>query len=196
MGIFDWLFKSKSPAQKNAETLEKLRKKSIIKERRSSMHEILVGMPGIENQDIHPKGSGQFGLELTNPIPVYGIDNIPAYMDKLRNKKITPSILKEGEKITTYHPIQYIRTSDTDNSKIGSSMPTDGQLVASAISTPLGNIDVYNIYSLNGKKLAKIYINCYSLKTSNKVPDGFYNRDEIPAKQDSKATMEFMKKYK
>ena len=27
MGIFDWLFKSKSPAQKNAETLEKLRKK-------------------------------------------------------------------------------------------------------------------------------------------------------------------------
>ena len=54
--------------------------------------------------------------------------------------------IKEGEKITTYHPIQYIRTSDTDNSKIGSSMPTDGQLVASASPTPLGNIDVYNIY--------------------------------------------------
>ena len=195
MGIFDWLLKSKSPAQKNTETLEKLRKKSIIKERRSSMHEILVGM-GVESQDIHPKGSGQFGLELTNPIPVYGIDNIPAYMDKLRNKKITPSILKEGEKTTTYHPIQYIRTTDNDNSKIGSSMPTDGQLVAYATSTPLGNIDVYNIYSLNGKKLAKIYINCYSLKTSNKVPDGFYHRDEIPATHDSKATMEFMKKYK
>jgi hypothetical protein len=225
MGIFDWLFKPKTsdeewekvtaeeraededdisdeewdkmaPEQQKAEILEKLRKNSIIKERRSSMHEMLVNTPGIENQDIHPKGSGKFGLELTNPIPVYGIDNIPAYMDKLRNKKITPSILKEGENITTYHPIQYIRTSDSDNSKIGSGMPSDGRLVAFAKATPLGNIDVYNLYSLNGEKLAKIYVNSYSLKTSDKVPDGFFNRDEIPATQDSKATMEFMKNYK
>ena len=34
--------------------------------------------------DENPKGVGEFGLEKTNPIPVYGIDNLPAYMDKLR----------------------------------------------------------------------------------------------------------------
>jgi hypothetical protein len=66
-------------------------------------------------------------------------------------------------------------------------MPTKS-LDASATSSPniKGHIDVYNIYKSIGDKgkLAKIYINVYSLKTSNKVPQGFFHRDEIDVLRD------------
>ncbi len=42
--------------------------------------------------------------------------------------------------------------------------------------------------------ITKIYVNYYSLKTSNKVPDGFLHRDEIPAVRDTKVLMELLKK--
>ena len=49
------------------------------------MHSLITMAPH-DNSLNHenPEGVGEFGLEKTNPIPVYGIDNIPAYMDKLR----------------------------------------------------------------------------------------------------------------
>ena len=59
-----------------------------------------------------------------------------------------------------------------------------------------GHIDVYNLYSIGGEKLAKIYVNCYSLKTSDKVPDGFIHRDKVPAEKDSKVTIEALKNLK
>ena len=55
-----------------------------------------------------------------------------------------------------------------------------------------GTVDVYNIYSISNRLLAKVYINSYSLKTSNKVPTGFYHRDEIPSTQDSKVLLKIM----
>ena len=48
----------------------------------------------------------------------------------------------------------------------------------------------------NKEKIAKIYINVYSLKTSNKVPKGFHHRDEIDILRDSKIILESAKKLK
>ncbi len=190
MGLFDWLFKTKNPAQKNAEYLEKIRKKTIILEKKSLMHDMIIMSPhDSSKQDINPSGSGQFGLEPSNPIPIYGIDNIPAYMDKLRYKYTS----KSGSGTTTYNHITFMRTTDSDNSKIGSKKPESEGVAASTSSSNIkGHIDVYNLYSIGNEKLAKIYVNTYSLKTSNKVPEGFFHRDTIPAIKDSKAMMEAM----
>ena len=142
-------------------------------------------------QDSHPLGVGKFGLESSNPIPIYGIDNIPAYMDKLRYKYTS----KSGSGTSTYNHITFMRTFDSDNSKIGSKKPdSEGGGSATSSKNIEGNIDVYNLYSLNNEKLAKIYVNCYSLKTSDKVPEGFFHRDKVPAIKDSKAMMEAMKR--
>ena len=138
--------------------------------------------------DQNPNGEGEFGIVKTNPVPVYGIDNIPAYMDKLRYEYIS----KKG--ITTYNQVDFVRTTDSDQSSIGSKKPAIDP-VASSTSSPNinGPIDVYNLYSIGGEKLAKIYVNCYSLKTSNKVIDGLIHRDKVPAEKDSKVLMEAMK---
>jgi hypothetical protein len=190
MGFFD-IFKSADV--RKAERFEKIRKKIIIKEQKSVMHEMILLSPHDNSlKDINPNGEGQFGLEKTNPIPVYGVDNVPAYMDKIRYKYISE---KSGNVV--YNPVEYIRTTDSDDSKNGSTKPT-GTLIASGTSSEniKGVIDVYNLYSIGNQKLGKIYINSYSLKTSNKVPEGFFHRDEIPAMQDACVLMELVKEMK
>jgi hypothetical protein len=190
MGLFDFL-KSKSPEEKKAEKFNKIRQLSIIHEKRSIMQEMIISS---EHDDSflneNPNGIGEFGLDKTNPIPVNGIDNIPAYIDKLRYEYTSIS----GSGTKTYNPVTFQRTIDSDETPIGSSMPLN-EPIAGSLSVPniKGHIDVYNLYSIGGKKLAKIYINCYSLKTSNKVPNGFVHRDSTPAIQDGKVLMEFVK---
>jgi hypothetical protein len=190
MGIFD-IFKRKSPAERNIAFLRQLRKKTIIHESKSKMHDMIV-MVGHDSSclDENPSGEGEFGMVKSNPISVYGIDNIPAYMDKLRYKYTSTS----GSGTVTFNHIDFQRTSDSDNSDVGTKKPSTDP-IASATSSPniKGNIDVYNLYSIAGEKLSKIYVNCYALKTSNKVPDGFFHRDEIPAEKDSKVLMESIK---
>lgn len=193
MGLFDF-FKSKTPEEKKLEKFLKIREKSKIKEKKSLMHSMIVMAPHDNSlKDENPNGTGEFGLVKTNPIPVYGIDNIPSYMDKLRYEYTS----KSGSGTKTYNPIIYVRSSDSDSSTIGSKKPeTDPP--ASATSSPniSGNIDVYNIYSIGEKKLAKIYINSYSLKVSDKVPKGFFHRDDTPPMQDTKVLTEFLKNTK
>ena len=170
MGIFD-LFKRKTQAEKNIIFLQKLRKQTIINEAKSLMHSMIISAEHDSScLDENPNGEGEFGLVKTNPIPVYGIDNIPAYMDKLRYEYTS----KSESRTTTYNHVDFVRTTDADQSSIGSKKP-DTNPVASSTSSPNinGHIDVYNIYSIAGEKLAKIYVNCYSLKTSNKIINGF-----------------------
>ena len=192
MGIFDF-FKSKSQEQKRKEQFEQIRSKTTIHEHKSIMHEMIILSPHDNScKDTHPNGIGKFGLEKTNPIPVYGIDNVAAYMDKLRYKYTSE---KSGN--TTYNPIIFKRTSDSDESPIGSKK-TDEELPSSGTeaSNIEGTIDVYNIYSIGNQKLAKIYINSYSLKTSNKIPEGFYHRDDVPVLQDARILIELVNKSK
>jgi hypothetical protein len=190
MGLFDFL-KSKSPEEKKAEKFNKIRMLSIIEEKRSIMQEMIISSEHDETLlDENPNGIGEFGLDKTNPIPINGIDNIPAYMDKLRYEYTSMS----GSGTKTYNPVTFQRTIDSDETPIGSSKQLN-EPIAASVSVPniKGHIDVYNLYSFGGNKLAKIYINCYSLKTSNKVPNGFVHRDTTPAIQDGKVLMEFVK---
>ena len=190
MGLFDF-FKSKTPEEKKLEKFLKIRENSKIKEKKSLMQPIIAMAPHDDSlKDENPKGTGEFGLEKTNPVPVYGIDNVPAYMDKLRYEYTS----KSGSGTKTYNPVIYVRTSDSDTSAIGSNKP-ETDPVASATTSPniSGNIDVYNLYSMGGEKLAKIYVNSYSLRVSDKVPKGFFHRDDTPPMQDAKVLTEFLK---
>ena len=190
MGLFDF-FKSKTPEEKKLEKFLKIRENSKIKEKKSLMQPIIAMAPHDDSlKDENPKGTGEFGFEKTNPIPVYGIDNVPAYMDKLRYEYTS----KSGSGTKTYNPVIYVRTSDSDTSAIGSNKP-ETDPVASGTTSPniSGNIDVYNLYSMGGKKLAKIYVNSYSLRVSDKVPKGFFHRGDTPPMQDAKVLTEFLK---
>tara|TARA_B110000046_G_C12990312_1_gene397557 strand:+ start:287 stop:841 length:555 start_codon:yes stop_codon:yes gene_type:complete len=181
MGIFDF-FKRKTQEEKNVIVLEKLRKQTIAHEPKSLMHDMIISDEHDNSYlDENPTGKGKFGFESSNPIPIYGMDNIPAYFDKLRYAYTSES----GK--TIYNHVDFERTTDIDESSIGSKKPTTA-LVASSTSAPniKGYIDVYNLYSIGGEKLAKIYLNCYSLKTSNKIPDGFFHRDKVPSPVNAK----------
>lgn len=191
MGLFN-LFRRKSQAEKNITFLQNLRKKTVVNETKSLMHSMIISSEHDDSYlDVNPNGKGAFGLVKTNPIPVYGIDNIPAYMDKLRYEYTS----KSGT--TTYNHVDYLRTTDFDQSNIGSKKPNTKPEASSTSATNIsGLIDVYNIYSIGGEKLSKIYVNCYSLKTSNKIIEGFVHRDNVPAEKDTKVLMEAMKHLK
>ena len=192
MGIFDFL-KSKTPEEKASEQKLKIRNKIKINETKSLMESLILSAPHDDSmQDENPNGIGEFGLKKTNPIPVNGTDNIDAYMDKIRYEYTSK---KTGT--NTFNQISHVRTSDSDNTKIGSEMPK-GDLVQSSTNCDniKGTIDVYNLYSVGGKKLAKIYVNSYSLKTSNKIPKGFIHRDKTDPAKDSAVLMYILKNMK
>ena len=76
MGLFDF-FKSKTPEEKKLEKFLEIRENSKIKEKKSLMHPIIAMAPHDDSlKDENPKGTGEFGLEKTNPVPVYGIENL------------------------------------------------------------------------------------------------------------------------
>ena len=116
---------------------------------------------------------GDFGYVKTNPIPINGLAEMYQYLPKLRylDKSETDGKL-------VYHPVKFIRTQESDNSKIGSKI-FEG--VASATSSPnIGdNIDVFNLYDINNLKIAKIYLHGYQNFTSKKAPKGLYLSDNI-----------------
>ncbi len=190
MGLFDFL-KPKSAEEKQREQFERVRSEISVKEQPSQMNAfILMSDHDDSGLDENPKGYGSFGFDKTNPIPINGLDNLDAYMDKIRYKYVSQ---KNGN--TTYNPIVYLRTSENDNQQVGDPKP-EGDLMASGIDVDniSGTVDVYNLYSIGNKLLGKIYINSYSLKTSNKIPEGFYHRDEIPATQDARVLLAIMSK--
>jgi hypothetical protein len=190
MTLFDFL-KPKSAEKRQREKFERVRSETIIKEQPSQMNDFIL-MSDHDNSllDENPNGIGRFGLDKTNPIPVNGLDNLDAYMDKIRYKYVSE---KNGN--TTYNPIVFMRTIENDNQMIGDPK-ADDELLASSLNVDniKGIIDVYNLYSIGNKLLVKIYINSYSLKTSNKIPEGFFHRDKIPATQDAKVLMAVMLK--
>jgi hypothetical protein len=190
VGLFDFL-KPKSAEERQREKFERVRSETIIKEQPSQMNEfILMSDHDDSGLDENPNGFGRFGLDKTNSVPINGLDNLYAYMDKIRYKYVSQN---NGNR--TYNPIVFARTSENDNQKIGDPK-AEGELLASSLNVDniKGTIDVYNLYSIGNKLLGKIYINSYSLKTSNKIPEGFFHRDAIPATQDSKILISILSK--
>jgi hypothetical protein len=134
-------------------------------EAKSIMHDLIGENPLATKLDVIPEGIGEFGIEKSNPIPIYGIDNIENYFSKLRY----------NDESGKWLPITYLRTNENDQSKLGSSKPIEEGLSYSTSAENIGeNIDVYNIYTFDGKhKLAMLFIHCYHWKSSNKAPIGF-----------------------
>lgn len=186
MSIFNF-FKAKPSKSQMEIIFEQTRQKININEKKSNMHDIIISESHDNScSDVNPSGFGKYGIEKTNPIPVYGFDNIAAYMDKLRYKYTS-----EVSGNFTFNPISYMRTFDDDNSPLDSMKP-EIEINASSLTVDNinGLVEVYNIYSQGNKKIAKIYINPFSLKTSNLVPEGFFHREEIPILKDGKILME------
>ena len=103
------------------------------------MHEMIISSEHDDSfLDENPNGIGEFGLIKTNPIPVNGIDNIPAYIDKLRYEYT--SVSGSGKK--TYNPVTFQRTIDSDETPIGSIKPLNEP---TATSTSAPNIKQHNI---------------------------------------------------
>ena len=83
MGFFDFL-KPKSAEEKKNEEFERVKAKIIIREKVSQMNDfILMSEHDDSCLDENPLGIGRFGLDKTNPIPINGLDNLDAYMDKI-----------------------------------------------------------------------------------------------------------------
>jgi len=205
------IFKKSSPEQRDRKAFEKLREKTTVSDyhpngekKKSLWHELVIANPKAPSSDEDPAGTGEFGLTVTNPIPVYGIDMIPCYMDKLRyrfDSKISPGS-------HTFNPIEYVRNGSTTSPNINGnpehkideySIYKVGEGVGKVYSTEGGVRRIKTVKDTgdsNKSKLAVIYINGYSLKTSNKVPKGFFHRDEIDVFKDAKLLMEFASKGK
>ncbi|MCD4768584.1 MAG: hypothetical protein K8R35_00250 [Bacteroidales bacterium] len=95
---------------------------------------------GGTEEDTIPEGYGEFGLEVTNPIPVNTVFGSKAYLGKLRT--------------TDDRKVEYEREGSTE---------------AKNIDNP---IDIYNI-SIDGEKIATLYISPYHKKNSERAPKGF-----------------------
>lgn len=201
MGLFD-LFKEISPEKRDRKAFEKIRKATTIREKSLSLMHGMIP-PNATSEDEDPRGTGEFGLTATNPIPVYGIDMIPCYMDKLRyrfDSKISPGS-------HTFNPIEYVRNGTTTSPNINGnpehkideySIYRVGEGVGEVYSTEGGVPSIKTVKDTgdsNKGRLAVIYINGYSLKTSNKVPKGFYHRDKIDVFKDGKLLLEVVKNY-
>jgi tetratricopeptide (TPR) repeat protein len=106
------------------------------------------------NEDVISQGIGEFGLSVSNPVPVYGIPSNTTYLSKLRTNG--------GEKIT------WNRTGSTTTSNIEK------------------DIDVYEIFDSNKKKISTIYINPYHWVISKKIPKGFISKNDSSSKNKSK----------
>jgi len=136
------------------------------------------------NNDISG-GFGEFGMVKTNPIPLNGVFEMYTYLPQLRY----PYTSKTG--FVTYFPVQFERTTDGDNTAIGSSISDFSGGEGGTSAPNIGeNIDVYNLYDQSGYKLAKIYLHGYQSYTSSKAPKGFVLASDITDEQDAVKVME------
>jgi hypothetical protein len=128
---------------------------------------------------------GDFAYSRTNPVAVSNVILIYKYLDSLRY-----SFTSKSGKIV-YFPVQYKRTSESDNTPVGASIEDFKGIAVGTHSYNIGqNIDVFNLYDIHGKKLALIYLHGYQNFTSTKAPCGFYFSDDIPKELDAQNFMD------
>ena len=175
----------KSQKEKRDVFFKNLRAQTLVKEVKSQMNDTILSLTISEVKDgKFVEIKGEFGYDKSNPIPINGIDNYPAYFDKIRYKYAS---INDKTKFS-YPPIVFQRTSEDDVSEIGSLKKDDDSIVVSSTRSPniKGAIDVYNLFSSGNKKMAKIFVCCYSLNTSNQIPEKFFHRNDVPLLQDGK----------
>ena len=102
---------------------------------------------GCDTDEI-PEGIGEFGLEITNPIPVNGISENEIYLSRLKTS--------DGDSIT---------------------WEREGSGKVENIADGSSPIDIYKIYNSSGDYFSTLYICPYNKKTSDKIPVGFKKYD-------------------
>ena len=183
----------KSNEEKKLAFFNKLRTETAIKLKKSFMNSVIISNGYNELVNDEFVGSkGKFGYDKTNPIPINGLDNLEAYFDKIRYKYASIDDINSF----SFPSISFQRTDENDVSKIGSSKNEKVSTKSLSIPDIKGHIDVYNIFSFDNKKLAMLYINSYSLKTSNKIPEKFFHRDNVPVYKDGKLILAAVKSGK
>jgi hypothetical protein len=186
------LFKSKE--EKTLAFFNKLRRNTIIKLKKSFMNSAIIsnGYNDVINDEFIGS-KGKFGYDKTNPIPINGLDNLEAYFDKIRYKYASVADIKSF----SFPSVSFQRTNENDDTKVGDTKNENVTAKSLSIEEIKGHIDVYNILiPFNNKKLAMLYINSYSLKTSNKIPEKFFHRDDVPVLRDGKLILAAMKSGK
>jgi len=187
MGILDF-FNSKSPLEKLEAKFNRLRQKNIVKEGKNPMPSFF-GDEWVNKfqSDEDPNGIGEFGLTETNPIPVNGIGSIHAYVDKLRyeytSKQETSELAALLKELNATAKKKYEHEL---KKKKYFPVFTHGKGATRHVDNIRGSVSVYDLYDINEKIKATIYLNCWCLRTSNKVPKGFVHRDDTPPVSDMK----------
>jgi hypothetical protein len=111
-----------------------------------------------------PGSSGEFGLVETNPVPLEGVFISYVWIPLLRYRFISDT------GFTIYLPVESDRIGSGDDQFGG---PTDS----------------YQLFDIDGKKLAKIYINGYQSFTSVKAPSGFFLSTHIDQSLDAEKVL-------
>ena len=183
----------KSNEEKKLAFFNNLRTETAIKLKKSFMNSTIIsnGYNDVVNDEF-VGSKGKFGYDKTNPIPINGLDNLEAYFDKIRYKYASIDDINSF----SFPSVSFQRTDENDVSKIGSSKNEKVSVKSLSIPNIKGHIDVYNIFSFDNKKLAMLYINSYSLKTSNKIPEKFFHRDNVPVYKDGKLILAAVKSGK
>ena len=105
-------------------------------------------------KDIISEGKGEFGLSVSNPVPVYGIPSNVTYLSAL--------LAEDGSAIS------WKRTGSTTTKNIKK------------------EIDVYEIFNSNKKKISTIYISPYHWVISKKIPSGFLSKKNFKSNDEPK----------
>jgi len=148
---------------KKKNTLDSLIPKGqIIPDSSTDLEELASNL---KPSDKHIAGSsGEFGLVETNPIPLEGVFVSYGWVPLLR----------------------YPFTSDTGFTIY---LPVESNRVGSKGSQFGGSTDIYELFDIDGIKLATIYINGYQSFTSNKAPAGFFLASQIDKSLDAEKVL-------
>ena len=167
MGIFDWLFgggKSDESALGNIFDKKQLEPLTTDIDDPNYVEKIL----GKTSKDDIPGSSGEFGLVESNPVPLNTVFASYGLLPLLRYP------FKTNTGFTIYLPVEYNR-------------------IGSAESNFGGSNDIWELFDINGLKLATIYLNGYQSYTSIKAPKGFFLSVEVDKSLDAEEVLEKFK---
>ena len=148
---------------KNKNTLESLLPEGqIIPDESTDLGEVFANLTPSEKNI--PGSYGEFGLVETNPIPLEGVFISYMWTPLLRYS------FTSNTGFTIYLPVKSERTGSGDDQFGG---PTDS----------------YELFDIDGGKLATIYINGYQSFTSVKAPKGFFLSTQIDQNLDAEKVL-------
>ena len=164
MGIFDWLFGSSKNKVGNIFDKKQLEPLTTDTDDPNYTEKML----GKLSKDDIPGSSGEFGLVESNPVPLNNVFASYVWLPLLRYP------FKTNTGFTIYLPVEHDR-------------------IGSAGSNFGGSNDIWELFDINGLKLATIYLNGYQSYTSTKAPKGFFLSPYIDKSLDAEEVLEKFK---